>query len=117
MWHLGFLTLCTDFSKEFVSLWKIIVKEIIAKKYVKTGGYFCLLCGCANSSINPFLYYFRNKEIRLGMQLFLNRRLFFNKVGSDKLKIESTQHETSDTRFVLNTKVQHINVLESTNIS
>lgn len=87
------------------------------QKYVKTDGYFCLFCGCANSSINPFLYYFRNKEIRLGMQLFLNRRLFFNKVGSDKLKIESTQHETSDTRFVLNTKVQHINVLESTNIS
>ena len=51
------------------------------------------------------------------MQLFLNRRLFFKKVGSDELKIESTQHETSDTRFVLNTKVQHINVLESTNIS
>ena len=41
------------------------------QEYVKIGGYFCLLFGCANSSINPFLYYFRNKEVRRGMQLLL----------------------------------------------
>lgn len=82
------------------------------QEYIKIGGYFCLLCGCANSSINPFLYYFRNKEIRRGMQLYLNKRLSFYKVGPDKFQVESTHHETSETRSELNTKVQHINVSE-----
>lgn len=44
--------------------------------------YFCLFCGFANSSINPFLHYIRNKEIRQRMKSLL----FFSKVGPDKQK-------------------------------
>ena len=30
--------------------------------------YFCLLCGFANLCVNPFLYYWRNKNFRLGIR-------------------------------------------------
>ena len=37
--------------------------------------YFCLLCGFANSCINPFLYYWRSKDIRQGMQLIIFEKI------------------------------------------
>ena len=37
--------------------------------------YFCLLCGFTKSHINPFLYYWRNKNIRLGIQSFIVNKL------------------------------------------
>ena len=45
------------------------------REYVEIG-YFCLLCEYANSSINSFLYCFRNKAIRQGMQPLFNRNFF-----------------------------------------
>ena len=41
--------------------------------------YFCLLCGFTNSCINSFLYYWRNKDIRIGIQSFIMNRLCRNK--------------------------------------
>ena len=37
--------------------------------------YFCLLCGFTNLCINPFLYYWPNKNIRLGIQWFIMNKL------------------------------------------
>ena len=48
--------------------------------------YFCLLCGYINSCINPFLYYWRNRNIRLGIQLFL-----VNKLGRKKQKVNDVR--------------------------
>ena len=48
--------------------------------------YFCLLCGYINSCINPFLYYWRNRNIRLGIQLFL-----VNKPGRKKRKVNDVR--------------------------
>ena len=37
--------------------------------------FFCLLCGYTNSCINPFLYYWRNERIRLGIESFVRNKL------------------------------------------
>lgn len=37
--------------------------------------HFCLLCSFANSRVNPFLYYWRNKNIRLGIQSLIMNKL------------------------------------------
>ena len=83
---LGLIVLCCVASWLFYLIYKVLegISHLIkndcegknCRQYVEYA-YFCLLCGFANSSINPFLYYIRNKEIRQRMQSLLNRRFFF----------------------------------------
>ena len=59
--------------------------------------YFCLLCGFANSCINPFLYYWRSKNIRLGIQSFIMNKLCRKKgkVTDGRIsKMTSSTHAT-----------------------
>ena len=58
------------------------------REYLKIE-YFFLFSVYANSSINLFLCYFRNKEIRQGMHSLLNRRFSLRKLVqiNSKLKV------------------------------
>ena len=59
--------------------------------------YFCLLCGFANSCINPFVYYWGNKNIRLGIQSFIMNKLCRKKgkVTDDRIsKMTRSTHAT-----------------------
>ena len=59
--------------------------------------YFCLLFAYINSCINPFLYYWRNRNIRLGVKSFI-----INKLGRKKGKI-------NDVRIPQATKIESMN--------
>ena len=65
--------------------------------------YFCLFCGFANSCINPFLYYWRNKNIRHGIQSFI-----INKVCRKKGKVT----DGTISKMTSSTHVNHVEISE-----
>ena len=80
---------------------------------------FCLLCAYINSCINPFLYYWRNRNIRLGIQSFIR-----SKLGRKKQKINDVRirHMTNYTPAGIkeynekrSTKIESINPSFSSN--
>ena len=61
--------------------------------------YFCLLCGFTNSCVNPFLYYWRNKNIRLGIQSLIMNKLCRKKGKVADGRISKTTRFTSATHM------------------
>ena len=59
--------------------------------------YFCLLCGFANSCMNPFLYYWRNKDIRQGMQLTIFEKIVCRHLIENQNNIEISNTSNSTT--------------------
>ena len=59
--------------------------------------YFCLLCGFANSCMNPFLYYWRKKDIRQGMQLIIFEKIFCRHLTENQNNIEISNTSNSTT--------------------
>ena len=49
--------------------------------------YFSLLCGYINSCVNPFLYYWRNRNIRLAIQSFIMNKFSRKKRKTNDVRI------------------------------
>lgn len=67
--------------------------------------FFCLLCGYTNSCVNPFLYYWRNKELRSGIKKLIFDKTFKGKLSKKevniKINFESSEGVSETTKCTL----------------
>ena len=63
-------------------------------QYLHTVYYITLWMGYTNSSLNPFIYYWRNREMREGIKKFLKRKIFRVSADSDTSVITLTTSST-----------------------
>ena len=73
--------------------------------------YFCYLCGFSNSSINPFLYYWRNENIKKAMRKVILEKIFCNKV------VLEAKETSSEIIMAASSESTPLNMKSSTTVS
>ena len=73
--------------------------------------YFCYLCGFSNSSINPFLYYWRNENIKKAM-----RKVILEKILCNKVVLEAKE-KSSELSITASNELIPLNMKSSTVVS
>ena len=73
--------------------------------------YFCYLCGFSNSSINPFLYYWRNENIKKAM-----RKVILEKILCNRVVLEAKE-KPSELSIAASSELIPLNMKSSTTVN
>ena len=111
------ILLCCFFAWSPLSIFLVfqIINDHLHRKDFQVNNlgilYFCYLCGFSNSSINPFLYYWRNKTIKKAM-----RKVILEKILCNKVVLEAKE-KSSEISMAASSELTPLNMKISTTVS